>query len=48
LLAAVKCEGNIEDWLFKLEKGMQRAVRDKCRKCREEIDGVKITEQGTG
>jgi len=27
----VKAEGNIEDWLLKLEKEMQRSVRTVCR-----------------
>jgi hypothetical protein len=30
LLEGVKAEGNIEDWLLKLEKEMQRSVRAVC------------------
>ena len=31
LVEGVKAEGNIEDWLNKLEKEMQRSVRAVCR-----------------
>lgn len=32
LVDGVKAEGNIEDWLCKLEKEMQRSVREVCRR----------------
>ena len=30
LVEGVLCEGNIEDWLLKLEKEMQRTVKNIC------------------
>jgi hypothetical protein len=31
LVNPVKCEGEIELWLKKLEKSMQKTIREKCK-----------------
>jgi hypothetical protein len=48
LVSSVKCEGNIEDWLRKLEKSMQKTLREHCKKCNESLEGVKKMPDGTG
>jgi dynein heavy chain len=40
LLDPVVCEGNIEDWLLKLEKEMQRSVKYVCSKGAQECIGA--------
>lgn len=48
LINPVKCEGEIEVWLRKLEKSMQKTIREKCRKCNEELGSVKRFRDGNG
>jgi len=48
LISNVKCEGNIEDWLRKLEKSMQKTLRELCKKCNESLEGVKRMPDGAG
>jgi dynein heavy chain len=41
LVEPVRCEGNIEDWLCKLEAEMQRSVRSECGRGSQEVYGLK-------
>ena len=44
LLEGVKAEGNIEDWLLKLEKEMQRSVRAVCSRGAKDCFGMPLRE----
>jgi hypothetical protein len=44
LIEGVKAEGNIEDWLLKLEKEMQRSVRAVCSSGAKDCFSVPLRE----
>ena len=48
LIEPVKAEGNIEDWLLKLEKEMQRSVRAVCSRGAKDCFSMPLREFVSG